>query len=224
MCLITKQKQAETAKEDIICYKILTTNTENGQYESYYYSEMKWELNKLYSTSLGRWRNNNVMEGFHSYAHYQDALEILEQDMPLGCMLVKCTIPKEAKYYKGKQQDSDGYTSNQIKMTEIVKKKGELIINDDTYPFKRNDYIKVEVKTITVGIKTKYIDEKVIDEILRIYKYNNQYHIFTALYLFHIITNEKGEVLTNYYKDKKVKITSANHVKINRGMKKDYLS
>ena len=207
MCLITEQKQSEIAKEDIICYKILTTNTENGQYESYYYSEWKWELNKLYSTSLGRCRNN-VLEGFHSYAHYQDALKILEQDMPLGCMLVKCSIPKEAKYYKGKQQDSDGYASNQIKMTEIIKKKGELIINDDTYPFKRNDYLKVEIETEAVE-KAKYIDE-----ILRIYKYNNQYHIFTALYLFHIITNEKGEVLTNYYKNKKVKITSANHVKI----------
>lgn len=217
MCLITKQKTYEIAKEDIICYKILTTNTENGQYESYYYSEMKWELNTLYSTSLGRYKDN-VLAGFHSYAHYQDALKILEQDMPLGCMLVKCTIPKKANYYKGKQQDSDGYASNQIKMTEIIKKKGELIINDDTYPFKRNDYIKVEVKT-------KYIDEKgkYIDEILRIYKYNNQYHIFTALYLFHIITNEKGEVLTDYYKGRKVKITSANHVKNSRKMKKDYL-
>ena len=157
MCLITEQKQSEIAKEDIICYKILTTNTENGQYESYYYSEWKWELNKLYSTSLGRCRNN-VLEGFHSYAHYQDALKILEQDMPLGCMLVKCSIPKEAKYYKGKQQDSDGYASNQIKMTEIIKKKGELIINDDTYPFKRNDYLKVEIETEAVE-KAKYIDE-----------------------------------------------------------------
>lgn len=211
MCLITEQIKPQIATEDIICYKILTTNTENGQYESYYYSEMKWELNTLYSTSLGKCNNNNVLEGFHSYAHYQDALKILEQDMPLGCMLVKCTIPKKANYYKGKQQDSDGYASNQIKMTEIIKKKGELIINDETYPFKRNDYIKFEVKT-------KYIDEKgkYIDKILRIYKYNNQYHIFTALYLFHIITNEKGEVLTDYYKGRTVKITSANHVKNSR--------
>lgn len=216
MCLITKQKTYEIAKEDIICYKILTTNTENGQYESYYYPEMKWELNTLYSTSLGRYKDN-VLEGFHSYAHYQDALKILEQDMPLGCMLVKCTIPKKANYYKGKQQDSDGYASNQIKMTEIIKKKGELIINDETYPFKRNDYLKVEIETEADR------DENLIDEISTIYKYNNQYHIFTALYLFHIITNEKGEVLTNYYKNKKVKIISSNHVKNSRGMKKDYL-
>jgi hypothetical protein len=202
MCLLTTQQVPQIAEEDIICYKILTTNTENGQYESYYYSEMKWELNKLYSTSLGKCKNNNVLEGFHSYAHYQDALKILEQDMPLGCMLVKCTIPKEAKYYKGKQQDSDGYASNQIKMTEIIKKKGELIINDDTYPYKRTDELELQ-------IKAKYNNcLKYTDLIHSIYKYNGQYHIITSL--FHIITNEKGELLTNYYKT--IQITHISHV------------
>lgn len=188
MCLITKQKLSNIAKEDVICYKIITTNIESGNYVSYYYSEMKWELNKVYCSSLGRCRDY-VREGFHSYAHYQDALKILEQDMPLGCILVKCIIPKGANYYKGKQQDSDGYASSQIKMTEILKCKGEIITNDDTYPFKTNDWLEIKLNKV-----------KFTDYILKIYKYNNNYYIFTALVNFHIKTNEKGEVLNKCYK------------------------
>ena len=188
MCLITKQKLSNIAKEDVICYKIITTDIENGNYVSFYFSEMKWELNKVYCSILDR-RRDNVLEGFHSYANYQDALKILEQDMPLGCILVKCIIPKGAHYYKGKQQDSDGYASNQIKMTEILKCKGEIITNDDTYPFKTNDWLEIKLNKV-----------KFTDYILKIYKYNNNYYIFTALVNFHIKTNEKGEVLNNCYK------------------------
>lgn len=187
MCLITKQKLSNIAKEDVICYKIITTDIESGNYVSYYYSEKKWELNKVYCSSLGRYRDN-VLEGFHSYANYQDALKILEQDMPLGCILVKCIIPKGANYYKGKQQDNDGYASNQIKMTEIIKCKGEVIINDSTYPFKTNDWLEIEIKT-----------GKYTDKILSIYKYDNNYYIFTSLFRFCIKTNEKGEVLPGHY-------------------------
>ena len=202
MCLITKQKQPEIAKEDVVCYKIIKLNPNNRKYESYFYSEMKWKLNQLYSTTLDK-SGKYVLEGFHSYAHYQDALEILEKEMPLGCILVKCVIPKGAYYYKGKHNDDkEGYTSNKITMTEFIKKKGELIINDDTYPYKRTDELEVQIKAKHNNC-LKYTD--LIDSI---YKYNGQYHIITPL--FHIITNEKGELLTNYYKT--IQITHISHV------------
>lgn len=201
MCLITEQKQSEIAKEDVVCYKIIQLNPNNGKYESYFYSKKKWKLNQLYSTTLNK-SGEYVLEGFHSYAHYQDALEKLEKEMPLGCILVKCVIPKDSIVYKGKHNDTEGYTSNKITMTEIILKKGELIINDDTYPYKRTDELEVQ-------IKAKYNNcLKYTDLIYSIYKYNGQYHIITSL--FHIITNEKGELLTNYYKT--IQITHISHV------------
>lgn len=132
MCLYTKQKEVKIAKKDITCYKLINPNM-----TSWFYTEFKWELNKLYETEMDFCPvYKTVSQAFHSYKTLQDLMYGYFQSLS-PCMMVKCTIPKGSEYYLGKQGELDGYASNKIIANEILDVKKVFNRFDwDNYPYK----------------------------------------------------------------------------------------
>lgn len=132
MCLYTKQKKVKIAKKDITCYKLINPNM-----TSWFHTEFKWELNKLYETEMDFCPvYKTVSQAFHSYKTLQDLMYGYFQSLS-PCMMVKCTIPKGSEYYLGKQGEMDGYASNKIIANEILDVKKVFNRFDwDNYPYK----------------------------------------------------------------------------------------
>lgn len=132
MCLYTKQKEVKIAKKDITCYKLINPNM-----TSWFHTEFKWELNKLYETEMDFCPvYKTVSQAFHSYKTLQDLMYGYFQSLS-PCMMVKCTIPKGSEYYLGKQGEMDGYASNKIIANEILDVKKVFNRFDwDNYPYK----------------------------------------------------------------------------------------
>ena len=132
MCLHTKQKKVKIAKEDITCYKVI-----NPDMTSWFHTEFKWELGKLYETEMDFCPvYKTVSQAFHSYKTLQDLMHGYFQSLS-PCMMVKCTIPKGSEYYLGIQDEMDGYASNKLIANEILDVKKVFNLFDwDNYPFK----------------------------------------------------------------------------------------
>lgn len=131
MCLSTLQKKPKIAEKDIICYKIMYP-LNNGIYRSIYY-QMNYKLNTLYKTSMKRSLLTNcydfkasvdtdnypkksvryIGQGFHSAKTRKRLGDIWD-----SARLLKCIIPKGAKYYEG---ISDLLVSDQIILMREVK-------------------------------------------------------------------------------------------------------
>lgn len=132
MCLYTKQKKVKIAKKDITCYKLINPNM-----TSWFHTEFKWELNKLYETEMDFCPvYKTVSQAFHSYKTLQDLMYGYFQSLS-PCMMVKCAIPKGSEYYLGRQGEMDGYASNKLIANEILDVKKVFNRFDwDNYPFK----------------------------------------------------------------------------------------
>ena len=146
MCLITEQKRAKVAVEDIPCYKVLTY--QRSQLKSPY-QDFVYEVGKLYKVKFtivrnhsdgvrfcsadnvatdayenwkvgSRWKKGTIAieHGFHSCKEADRALVSCDSTVKFErCALVTCTIPKGAHYY----EDVTGLLcSNQIIINEIV--------------------------------------------------------------------------------------------------------
>ena len=171
MCLYT-QKKPKIAEEDIICYKVLEICNSEWNLESsrkrksekpvlmsYFHSGFKWNIDKRYRSKLVIIQrqvvtcfdscNYLVSNAFHSYQTLETAKLFCryisyQSDME-PCAIVRCIIPKGAKYCEGMHSDgSDGYASNQIIMKEIVDFK-ELYpdFDFDKYPYKQGQLLLV---------------------------------------------------------------------------------
>lgn len=132
MCLHTKQKKVKIAKKDITCYKVI-----NPDMTSWFHTEFKWELGKLYETEMDFCPvYKTVSQAFHSYKTLQDLMHGYFQSLS-PCMMVKCTIPKGSEYYLGRQDEMDGYASNKLIVNEILDVKKVFNLFDwDNYPYK----------------------------------------------------------------------------------------
>ena len=171
MCLYT-QKKPKIAEEDIICYKVLEIRNPEWGVESghnckskktvlmsYFHSGFKWNIDKRYRSKLVIIQRQVVTcfdsckylvsNAFHSYQTLETAKlfcrNISYQSDIEPCAIVRCIIPKGAKYCEGMHSDgSDGYASNQIIMKEIVGFK-ELYpdFDFDRYPYKQGQLLLV---------------------------------------------------------------------------------
>ena len=171
MCLYP-QKKPKIAEEDIICYKVLEIRNPEWGIESghnckskktvlmsYFHSGFKWNIDKRYRSKLVIIQrqvvtcfdscNYLVSNAFHSYQTLETAKlfcrNISYQSDMEPCAIVRCIIPKGAKYCEGMHSDgSDGYASNQIIMKEIVDFK-ELYpdFDFDKYPYKQGQFLLV---------------------------------------------------------------------------------
>ena len=118
MCLVTNNPE-QTAKEDITCYKVvfLEDNKLLSLYQCFEYI-----LNNLYTTIISYTRDIVeedcicIENAFHSYISLTSAANFLHVYAIYGAAIVKCIIPKGAKFY----QDDEYFASSQIIIKQIL--------------------------------------------------------------------------------------------------------
>lgn len=169
MCLYTTQKEPKIADKDIICYKVLEIcnpewESESGRkrkkpvLRSVYYPDFKWNIDKLYRSRLviqpsHLTDNYPVAKAFHSYETLESAKSYYQATFVQPCVIVRCIIPKGAKYCEGMHSDKqDGFASNKIIMKGIVDLK-ELYpeFDSDKYPYKRGQLLFVSCPEFPYG-------------------------------------------------------------------------
>lgn len=101
MCLYTSQKKSLIAKKDITCYKVVHWDEVLKQFRSEI-RLFKYKIGHTYRLRKGlrQWVPNDfgyVYSGFHSFTTLKNALEYGGKHM----VLLKCVIPKGARYYAG---------------------------------------------------------------------------------------------------------------------------
>ena len=119
MCFLTisKRKKPRTAIFPIVCYKSVRLSEKENVFFAYFYDKFRYEIGKKYKLDiplkLKRNPGNNVSidEGFHSYFY------ISRVRGSLAGAIVKCIIPRGAKYMKNRRYGE--YVSDQI----IVKRR-----------------------------------------------------------------------------------------------------
>lgn len=116
MCLVTKDRKAQIAEEDIECYKLLAYLPKTNKYVSPYQSYFEWDVNnrkavtnkektsKIPSAVPGDY----VIEGgvFHTFKKVDPVAKFIfaREDSvksKLRYALALCVIPKGSKYYSG---------------------------------------------------------------------------------------------------------------------------
>lgn len=163
MCLRTKQLKPSIATKDIECYKVLEvdkTSPNNTFYHSYIYYSFVWEMNEVYETTMEKETNFLTMnaivnEGFHSYKDYKIAVGVAKYSLDNDVIVAKFIIPKGAKYYTGTEGSKAqiGYTSNKIKMVEVMNYKKTFLEIPECYPYKIGQKIYLPEVDRVVEIK-----------------------------------------------------------------------
>lgn len=170
MCLYTTQKEPKIAQEDITCYKVLKIynpewevelgrkrKSEKTVLKSYYNPKFKWNIDKHYRSRLviePRHLTNNysVNKAFHSYQTLESAKSFCKSSLILPGVIVRCIIPKGAKYCVGQQGNEDGYASNRMIMKEIIDfKKLYPDFDWDRYPYKQGQLLCVSESSFPNG-------------------------------------------------------------------------
>lgn len=200
MCLYTKQKEPKIAQEDIICYKVLEICNPEWNLESshkrkskktvlmsYFHSDFKWNIDKNYRSKLvieprpiaESYEDFKyyVSKAFHSYKTLESTkffcYIISHQSDMDPCVIVRCVIPKGAKYCEGMHSDGkEGYASNQMIMKEVVDfleiypdfdfnkypyKQGQLLLISDPlfqdgYILRVNNVIPLDCDTVRLNV------------------------------------------------------------------------
>jgi hypothetical protein len=138
MCLyLKKDSRAKTAKENIVVYKTMSSFDEGFQS---YYQDFLYHPHIIYRKNKGRKFSDAIYtariyakkigfmvalekEGFHSFVKFSDA--IIDSSTKGGIPIVRCIIPKGAKYILGNTSSfsrygNKCYVSNAIKIEGIV--------------------------------------------------------------------------------------------------------
>lgn len=127
MCLYTSQTKSLIAKKDITCYKVVYLHEASKEFRSEF-QFFEYKIGRTYRlrTGVKQWTPNDagyVYSGFHSFTTLKNVLEYGGKCM----VLLKCVIPKGARYYVGGfahgmhdalHTDGDGtqYCSNRIRV------------------------------------------------------------------------------------------------------------
>ena len=116
MCL--KNAELKIAEKNIICYKVYVVD---GNLLSPYGREKALEEGIIAKTRLGTIEspNNVVYEGFHSFATLSDAVDESFIWKDETAVIIKCTIPKLSRYYKGTFGKRISYCSESLILKEI---------------------------------------------------------------------------------------------------------
>lgn len=128
MCLYTNQTKPLIAKKDITCYKVVYYPYEADKQFRSEFRFFEYRIGHTYRlrTGVKQWLPNDagyLYSGFHSFTTLKHALEYGGK----GMVLLKCVIPKGARYYVGgfthgmhdalhTDGDSTQYCSNQIRV------------------------------------------------------------------------------------------------------------
>lgn len=132
MCLIIrKNAKVKTAKKDIVCYKVVEKRVKSGYVTPFF--NMPISIGEEYGdASLKKkitYFSIVVEEGYHSLKTFEDAMDYTAMLMLAhqfcSFAIVKCVIPKGAKYYDGMTENTigkrkNGYASDKIRYVEVV--------------------------------------------------------------------------------------------------------
>lgn len=131
MCLkIRKNAKVKTAEKDIVCYKVVEKRAKYGYVTPFF--NMPISIGEEYGDVSLEKKDNIyeivVEEGYHSLKTFEDAADYTAMLMLVHrvCFtIIKCVIPKGAKYYNGwtpifgcKLYNS--YASDKIRYVEVV--------------------------------------------------------------------------------------------------------
>jgi hypothetical protein len=114
MCLdIKKGSRLKTAKEDIVCYKMIRKCN-----ETYYtwYKRALVVLGETYVSCLVRKKSpeNVVEDGIHSFKNLIDLKNFVHWMLFGNYYIVECIIPKGSKYYEGMFSKYPSYASTAL--------------------------------------------------------------------------------------------------------------
>ena len=132
MCLyIKKNAKVKTAKKDIVCYKVVEKKAKYGYVTPFF--NMPISIGEEYGDVSLEKKDNLygivIEEGYHSLKTFEDAAEFVAVLMLVhpfcSFTIVKCVIPKGAKYYDGRTtikfgEQHNGYASDRIRYVEAV--------------------------------------------------------------------------------------------------------
>lgn len=117
MCLKLKGFSIKRlALTDKICYKFLENDGKGGYETPYKYFDVV--IGETYKSTLRRTVCNEIEEGLHSFADYEDTKN---KAYTFGCVVAKCVIPRGSWYYTGEFSGCKSYASSQLKYVEIIK-------------------------------------------------------------------------------------------------------
>lgn len=121
MCLrVENNTKIETAQEDIICYKVFRTELLSGRFGLLSpYRKMKYIPDVLYTLEKPlkiemAWACLVVEEGFHSFVSRDSAQAFLDDNYVRKPAILKCKIPKGAKFIRGTFINYESICSDQI--------------------------------------------------------------------------------------------------------------
>lgn len=121
MCLTVEYNaKIETAQEDIICYKVFKTEVHTGRFSFISpYRKMKYIPDVLYTLEKPlkidiAWACLVVEEGFHSFVSRDSAQAFLDDNYVRKPAILKCKIPKGAKFIRGTFINYESICSDQI--------------------------------------------------------------------------------------------------------------
>ena len=129
MCLYSKSKTYKIAEKDITCYKVMLIETSswvlNSPYRNMcYFLDVKYQED-YFNTDKASVDGETwiLFRGFHSYINLSDALSYARNFNSCvtaqNFVVVKCIIPKGARYYEGSSyevfSDDKEYCADQIK-------------------------------------------------------------------------------------------------------------
>jgi len=131
MCLkIRKNAKVKTAEKDIVCYKVVEKLAKSGYVTPFF--NMPISIGEEYGdVSLEKKGNIYevvVEEGYHSLKTFEDAANYAAMLMlvrHVSFTIIKCVIPKGAKYYDGMTpifgyKLYNSYASDKIRYTDVV--------------------------------------------------------------------------------------------------------
>lgn len=129
MCFIIKdQKDALIAKDNIICYKLLWQVPKESKraygmadylspFQLFRYNKFKTYYQRFKIKLKGKKYGDQINIGFHAFNSVKIAEgEMLTRKRLKNMRIVKCIIPKGAKYFKNKRE----IVSDKIIVREIV--------------------------------------------------------------------------------------------------------
>lgn len=124
MCLeIFSNAIEQIAKQDIVCYKLVEQRP-YCRYLKTYYQDTSVELGKTYTSTLKRPSDTRIEKGLHSFSR-MGGIYAIYGVTHLGrkgtiVHIVRCVIPKGAKYYVGSFCGEKSYASSMVTYIEIV--------------------------------------------------------------------------------------------------------
>lgn len=125
MCLDIKFDARECiATKDITCYKLVeTTGWGRSPYKTFYMSK-RIKLGVMYRSSIEIKRrpfNIEIHRALHSFRTKTDLFDRYPKSTRFrNVHVMKCIIPKGAKYYMGTFNGCRAYASNRLRYDEIV--------------------------------------------------------------------------------------------------------